>query len=135
MRIVPRNGTAPLCPAGRGQSWSSRMNRLILIFLVSVIAWAAQPVDTVATWYGRAYHGRKTASGERFDMSAMTAAHPWLPFGTMLKVSWLGREVVVRITDRPKKGRNILDLSPRAFSQLAPLEIGHLDGAVCEVLP
>ena len=55
-----------------------------------------------ASWYGEPHHGRLTASGERFDMNALTAAHPTLPFGTRLRVVNLDndREVEVRVNDR-----------------------------------
>src|SRR6202035_5386534 len=56
----------------------------------------------IASWYGEAFDGRTTANGERFDMFAMTACHPTLPFGSLVRVVNLrnGRSVVVRITDR-----------------------------------
>ncbi len=56
----------------------------------------------VASWYGGVFNGRKTASGERYDMYAMTACHPTLPFGTVVRVvnRKNKRSVVVRITDR-----------------------------------
>ena len=55
-----------------------------------------------ASWYGPGFHGRKTASGERFNTHAMTAAHKTLPFGTRVRVTneKTGRAVVVRINDR-----------------------------------
>ncbi len=75
----------------------------------------------LASWYGVAFHGRKTASGERFDMDALTAAHPTLPFGTVVEVRSLanGRTVRVRINDRgPFGGRRIIDLSRGAAQAL-----------------
>lgn len=75
----------------------------------------------VASWYGKPYHGRKTASGERYDMREMTAAHRTLPFGAVVRVTNLenGRSVKVRITDRGPfvKGR-IIDLSRAAAKKL-----------------
>ncbi|WBY03978.1 septal ring lytic transglycosylase RlpA family protein [Ramlibacter tataouinensis] len=71
----------------------------------------------VASWYGPRFHGRRTASGERFDMNALTAAHPSLPFGTRVTVRSLvnGREVTVRINDRgPFAPGRIIDLSHAA---------------------
>ncbi len=68
----------------------------------------------VASWYGNPYNGRPTASGEIYNMYAMTAAHRTLPFGTMVRVHDLdnGRTVVVRINDRgPFVGGRIIDLS------------------------
>ena len=76
----------------------------------------------LASWYGKPFHGRTTASGERYDMNAMTAAHRTLAFGTRVRVVNLknGKSVVVRINDRGPfvKGR-IVDLSRRAADQLA----------------
>lgn len=67
-----------------------------------------------ASWYGPGFHGRKTASGERFNSYDMTAAHRSLPFGTKLKVvnETNGRSVVVRVNDRgPFAHRRIIDLA------------------------
>ena len=76
----------------------------------------------LASWYGKPFHGRTTASGERYDMHALTAAHRTLAFGTRVRVVNLknGKSVVVRINDRGPfvKGR-IVDLSRRAADQLA----------------
>jgi len=89
-----------------------------------------QPLKTVygvASWYGREYHGRRTASGEIFDMNAHTAAHRTLPFGTLVRVTSLStrRQTVVRINDRGpfKRGRDI-DLSYGAARDLGILELG-----------
>jgi rare lipoprotein A len=71
----------------------------------------------VASWYGEPFHGRTTASGEVYDMEAMTAAHPSLPFGTVVHVYNMdnGRSTQVRINDRGPFARGrILDLSRRA---------------------
>jgi rare lipoprotein A len=75
----------------------------------------------IATWYGPHFQGRRTASGERFDRFALTAAHRTLPLGTRVVVSnpRNGRQVVVRINDRGPYTRNrILDLSEAAASAL-----------------
>ena len=81
----------------------------------------------VASWYGKPFHGRTTANGERYDMHKMTAAHKTLPFGAMVKVTDLetGRSVNVRINDRGPfaKGR-IIDLSKKAAKQLGIYERG-----------
>ena len=81
----------------------------------------------LATWYGEAFDGRQTANGETFDMNALTACHPTLPFGSVVKVVNLrnGRSVVVRITDRGDlaEGR-IIDLSKAAADRLAMTERG-----------
>ena len=74
-----------------------------------------------ASWYGKKYHGRTTANGERYDMYAMTAAHRRLPFGSVVRVTNLdnGKSVEVRINDRGPfvKGR-IIDLSYTAARKL-----------------
>jgi rare lipoprotein A len=80
-----------------------------------------------ASWYGGKFHGRRTASGERFDMNALTAAHPKLPFGTRVRVRnpRNGREVVVRINDRgPFTGGRIIDLSRAAAEAIGLIQAG-----------
>ena len=75
----------------------------------------------LASYYGRAHEGRRTASGEVFDMNGMTAAHRTLPFGTRVRVTNLanGREAVVRINDRgPFRRGRILDVSYAAARRL-----------------
>jgi rare lipoprotein A len=75
----------------------------------------------LASWYGRQHHGRKTASGEAYDMHRLTAAHRTLPFGTRVRVTNVenGRSVVVRVNDRgPHVPGRILDLSFRAATAL-----------------
>ena len=75
----------------------------------------AKPLQRgVASWYGPGFHGRRTASGERFNTHAMTAAHRTLPFGTRVRVTneRTGRSVVVRINDRgPFAHGRVIDLS------------------------
>lgn len=79
----------------------------------------AEAKTTLASWYGPGFHGRKTASGQRFNQNAMTAAHKTLPFGTKVRVTHKGRSVVVTINDRGPfiKGRGI-DLSKAAARKL-----------------
>ena len=75
----------------------------------------------IASWYGPKFHGRRTSSGETYDMYKMTAAHKTLPLPTHLSVRNLstGREIVVRVNDRgPFHGDRILDLSCAAASKL-----------------
>ncbi len=75
----------------------------------------------IASWYGGKFHGRKTASGERYNQNGMTAAHKTLPFGTRVQVTntRTGNSVIVRINDRGPfvKGR-VIDLSRAAAGQL-----------------
>ena len=81
----------------------------------------------MASWYGNPFHGRATASGEIYDMEAMTAAHPTLPFGTRLRVENLenGRSVTVTINDRgPFVKDRILDVSRKAARELGMLGPG-----------
>ncbi|RZJ25799.1 MAG: septal ring lytic transglycosylase RlpA family protein [Haliea sp.] len=81
----------------------------------------------IASWYGGQFHGRRTASGERFDMHALTAAHPTLPFGTVVRVQSLvnGQEVEVRINDRgPHVKQRVIDLSRAAAQALGLLQSG-----------
>lgn len=87
----------------------------------------AASVEGIASWYGLTFHGRRTASGERFDMNAMTAAHPSLPFGTRVLVQnpSNGRSVVVRVNDRgPYVPGRIIDLSHAAARALGLLGWG-----------
>ena len=80
-----------------------------------------------ASWYGEPHHGRRTASGEIFDMRQLTAAHPTLPFGTRVLVTNLrnDRTVEVRINDRgPHVGGRIIDVSYAAAQKLGALSDG-----------
>lgn len=79
------------------------------------------------SYYGGKFHGRKTASGTRFDKHAMTAAHRTLPFGTRIKVTNLanGKSVTVEVNDRgPFAHGRILDLSEAAARELGMLGTG-----------
>jgi len=112
---------------------------LLLSLLVALLGCAGKPAPIsasdvqgyaekgIASWYGRKYHGRLTANGERYDMHALTAAHKRLPFGAVVVVKNLenGKKVRVRINDRGpfKKGR-IIDLSYAAARELGMVEQG-----------
>jgi len=109
---------------------------LALILLCGVAACSSlpsgpeRPVFTetgLASWYGRHHAGRRTASGERFDMNGMTAAHRSLAFNTVMRVTDLGtgKVVKVRVNDRGPyvKGR-IIDLSAAAATALGIAEDG-----------
>lgn len=83
--------------------------------------------EGLASWYGRRFHGKKTASGELYDMYAMTAAHPTLPIPSYARVTALntGRSVVVRINDRgPFHSNRLIDLSYTAAHKLGYLGQG-----------
>ena len=80
-----------------------------------------------ATWYGREQHGGPTASGERFDMNALTAAHKTLRMNTRVRVTNLnnGRSVIVRINDRgPYAAGRIIDVSRAAAQVLEMIDRG-----------
>ncbi len=80
-----------------------------------------------ASYYGREAHGRATASGEKFNMNALTAAHRTLPFGTKVRVTNLAnhKSVVVRINDRgPFVAGRIIDLSYAAAKRIKMLDAG-----------
>lgn len=71
----------------------------------------------IASWYGKQFHGKKTANGEIYNMNALTAAHKTLPLPTNVKVTNLnnGRSIIVRVNDRgPFVGDRVIDLSRRA---------------------
>ncbi len=81
----------------------------------------------LASWYGTQFHGRKTSNGERYDMFAMTAAHPTLPLPCYAKVTNLenGKSVIVKINDRgPFHHNRIIDLSYVAAAKLGVLGRG-----------
>lgn len=81
----------------------------------------------LASWYGRQFHGKKTASGEKFDMNALTAAHRSLPMNCYIKVTNKsnGKSVVVRVNDRgPFHGNRVLDLSYGAAKAIGITQSG-----------
>jgi rare lipoprotein A len=82
-----------------------------------------------ASWYGPGFHGRRTASGERFNSRALTAAHRSLPFGSRVRVTneRTGRSVVVRINDRgPFVGGRVIDLSKAAAQAVGISGVGKV---------
>ena len=82
----------------------------------------------IASYYGRRFHGRRTANGERFDMNALTAAHKTLPFGTRVEVTnpRTGKAVTVRINDRgPFTPGRTIDLSRAAAERIGIVARGH----------
>ncbi|EJM58398.1 rare lipoprotein A [Pseudomonas sp. GM50] len=81
----------------------------------------------VASYYGAKHHGKRTASGERFNQHGLTAAHRQLPFGTRLKITNLNndRSCVVRVNDRgPYSRGRLIDVSREAAEQLGMLRSG-----------
>jgi rare lipoprotein A len=92
----------------------------------------------VASWYGKRFHGQKTASGETYDMYAMTAAHPILPIPSYARVTHVksGRQVVVRINDRgPFHNGRVIDLSYAAAYRLGLLDSGSGEVEVQSIVP
>jgi len=99
----------------------------------------------VASWYGRDFHGKKTANGETYNMNAMSAAHKTLPLPTMVRVTNLdnGRSIVVRVNDRgPFVKSRIIDLSYAAARALgydrkgtARVRVQALSGTVAAATP
>ncbi|MCW5619856.1 MAG: septal ring lytic transglycosylase RlpA family protein [Burkholderiales bacterium] len=92
----------------------------------------------IASWYGKRYHGRPTASGEPYDMFAMTAAHPLLPIPSYARVTRVDtqRSVVVRINDRgPFLAERLIDLSYVAAYKLDMLGAGQARVRVDSILP
>jgi rare lipoprotein A len=91
----------------------------------------------LASWYGKVLHEHRTASGTRFDMFEMTAAHRSLPFGSKVKVTDLRshRSVIVTITDRGvMQADRVIDLSYAAAEELGMIHAG-VDPVRLEVLP
>lgn len=100
----------------------------LLATIIALLAVVPAHAETaVASWYG-AESGPKTASGERFNPQAMTAASRTLPFGTLVQVTYRGRSVVVRINDRGPyvRGRSI-DLSEGAAKRIGLDGVGTVE--------
>jgi rare lipoprotein A len=98
------------------------MKKLLLTAALILFPATAQAACGQASWYGPGLYGNLTASGEVFRPGTKTAAHPWYPLGTYVRVTNRdnGRSVTVRINDRgPYAGGRILDLSYGAFAALA----------------
>jgi rare lipoprotein A len=106
-----------------------------IVFIVCLIAaksgftqkQKAKQDTGVASYYADKFHGRKTASGEVFHQDSLTAAHKYLPFGTLVKVTNLrnNQSVIVKVNDRGMKGTNrVIDLSKAAAKELNMLGAG-----------
>ena len=96
----------------------------------------------LASFYGRAFHGRRTASGLPFDAGALVAAHPVHPFGTVVRVTNIsnGKSVDVRIIDRgpargPRRAGVIIDLSQSAAEALDFVRAGRTQVQVARMRP
>ncbi len=115
------------------------MKYLIPLLVLAVACVTADVKTTKASWYGEKYRGAMCADGKtRFDPDKMTCASWDYPFGTLLEVSYGGRKVRVRVTDRGpsmkyyRKGRK-LDLSKAAFGKLEKTEKGIITVKVIKV--
>ena len=92
--------------------------------------------EGVASWYGPGFHGKKTASGETYNQSAMTAAHKLLPLGTKVRVTHLGngRSLIVRVNDRgPFVDDRVIDLSRAAATHLDIVGKGTARVRICSL--
>ena len=108
---------------------------LILSLLVALSTFACAKHNRIqigkGSWYGKKFHGRKTASGEKYNMYAYTAAHKTLPFNTVVEVTNLKnkRKIIVRINDRGPYARGrIIDLS-----YLAAKKLGYIGQGVAKL--
>jgi len=112
--------------------FSKQVLKTLLLFSSLALGFAPTAVEAgsscgTASFYGPGFHGNLTASGERFNSQAMTAAHRSLPFGSRVRVTNQsnGRSVVIKINDDgPHYGNRIIDLSQGAFSRIASLGQG-----------
>jgi rare lipoprotein A len=115
--------------AGLACNRSFGIQALIGLIFLGMLGCSKGPTHTlqgVASWYGYPHHGRTTASGQRFNMYELTAAHRTLPLGTRVRVTNVlnGRSVTVTVTDRgPFVNNRVLDLSyaaARAIDMVGP---------------
>ena len=91
-----------------------------------------------ASWYGSQFHGRKTSSGERYNMNALTAAHKTLPIPSYVRVTNTknGKSVIVRVNDRgPFHGNRVIDVSKAAAQQLGFINQGTAHVKVEQIVP
>ncbi len=111
---------------------------LLASLLVMVVQVVAQASPMVATYYANKYAGKPTASGQPYDPHGLTAAHPSLPFGTKLSVSYGGKNVIVTVNDRmPLESESDLDLSWAAAQAIGLIEVGTatVDASVVQAQP
>jgi rare lipoprotein A len=126
MRRLPRTPNAAQIAGVRASCSCAVVVSLIAFSCVHAPA-ATRSQDGLASYYGASFAGRHTASGERFDPNAFTAAHRDLPFGTRIRVTNLdnGRTVIVRVNDRgPFANGRIVDVSWAAARELGMLRSG-----------
>ena len=116
----------------------SLLTVLLAVLLVLAVQVVARAEPMVATYYANKYAGKPTASGQPYDPYGFTAAHPSLPFGTKLLVSYGGKSVVVTVNDRlPYESDSDLDLSWAAARAIGLTEVGTavVDAGVVEPQP
>lgn len=91
----------------------------IAVLVLGIVTVPAEAAKVKVSWYGPGFHGHKTASGERFNKNAYTAAHRNYPFGTKLRLTYKGKSVIVRINDRgPFVKSRQLDISQAAARKI-----------------
>lgn len=147
---IPATAPTAIAPAPAGKRLRARAGLMLALAAGLWLGGCAAPSRTdpsvpdagqistemdagVASWYGERFHGRRTASGEAFNMNEFTAAHKTLPFGTQVRVRNLdnGQEVVVRINDRgPFTRGRVIDLSRAAASAIGLIQTGTARVAV-----
>ena len=110
------------------------MEKLLLLLSLLVFTCSIYSQENIikgkVSYYANKFHGRKTASGKRFDNTKLTCAHKTLPFGTFLKIinPLDGRFVIVEVIDRgPYIKKRVVDLSRSAFLKIGSLEKGILN--------
>src|SRR5664279_5462839 len=123
----------PLFLAWAAIRWAMLMFLIAPVMEAPLVAHLSEPVKPIktwvgnASWYGPEFDGKKTANGERFDAESLTAAHPYLPFGSWVKVvnTRNGKFEFVRINDRGpyQEGREI-DVSYRVARKIGLIHSG-----------
>jgi rare lipoprotein A len=116
--------------------WAFRRRSVLLLLTLGVVGCSRKPIEPplgtevgIASWYGKPYDGRQTASGEIFNMEKMTAAHRTYPFGTVVRVvnQTNNKVVEVRINDRgPFVARRIIDLSHAAAQAISMASLANV---------
>ncbi|WP_162426140.1 septal ring lytic transglycosylase RlpA family protein [Pontibacter pudoricolor] len=111
---------------------------ILLVFLLSFSSGNTTYIaNGKASYYADRMQGQRTASGERYDKTQLTAAHPTLPFNTFVEVTNLanGKSVIVKINDRMPKGSRIIDLSRAAAKEIDMIRAGVGKVTLKEVNP
>jgi rare lipoprotein A len=118
------------------------MGKLLLLLSLLVFTCSIYSQENIikgkVSYYANKFHGRKTASGKRFDNTKLTCAHKTLPFGTFLKIinPLDGRFVIVEVIDRgPYIKKRVVDLSRMAFSKIGDLEEGVMTVIIEKIDP